>query len=74
MPNVMQTLGIDRMSVDERIALVNEIWESIEADRVANDLTEAQRAELDRRLAALDADPTNVLTWKEIKAHVRRER
>jgi putative addiction module component (TIGR02574 family) len=70
----MKALGIDQLSVAERIALVQEIWDSIAAEDAAPDLTDAQRQELDRRIARLDADPQNVLTWDEIKAHVREGR
>jgi putative addiction module component (TIGR02574 family) len=70
----MKTLGIDRLSVAERIALVQEIWDSIAAEDAAPDLTDAQRRELDRRIAELDADPNNVLTWEEIKSRVRGNR
>jgi putative addiction module component (TIGR02574 family) len=49
---------------------VQEIWDSIAAEDAAPDLTDAQRQELDRRIARLDADPGNVLTWDEIKASV----
>ena len=32
---------------------------------------EAQRDELDRRLAALDTDPTNVIPWEDVEARAR---
>jgi putative addiction module component (TIGR02574 family) len=70
MTPTMKALRIDRLSVAERIALVQEIWDSIAAEDAAPDLTDAQRQELDRRIARLDADPGNVLTWDEIKASV----
>jgi putative addiction module component (TIGR02574 family) len=38
----------------EKLDLIGEIWDSIEADAIP--LTEAQAAELDRRLATLDED------------------
>jgi putative addiction module component (TIGR02574 family) len=63
--------GIDKMSRDERIALVQEIWDSLENDDEAPALPESQKADLQRRVAELDADPTNVLTWEEIKARVK---
>jgi hypothetical protein len=31
-------------------------------------------SDLERRITELDADPNNVLTWAEIKAHIKRER
>jgi putative addiction module component (TIGR02574 family) len=62
---------ITRLSVEERIQLVQAIWDTISADQVPSDLTEAQKREWDRRIADLDANPNNVLTWEEIKARVR---
>ncbi len=34
-------------------------------------LTEAQKQELDRRLAAYDADPTLGSPWDDVKARIR---
>ncbi len=64
----MKELGIDRLSVEDRIALVQEIWDSIAADVEGTPLTEAQRTELDRRLAALEANPSNVVPWEVVEA------
>ena len=52
MSPTLQALGIDRLSVGERIALVEEIWDSIAADAERSPLTEEQKQEVDRRLAA----------------------
>ena len=62
---------IDRLNVDERLALVDEIWASICADAAIFPLTEAQRAELDRRLADDDAFPDDVVPWSDVKASIR---
>ena len=67
----VKTLGIDRLNVDERLALVEEIWATICADAKAFPLTDAQRAELDRRVADDDAFPGDVVPWDEVKASVR---
>ena len=67
----VKTLGIDRLDVDERLALVEEIWATICADAKAFPLTDAQRAELDRRVADDDAFPDEVVPWDEVKASVR---
>jgi putative addiction module component (TIGR02574 family) len=67
----VKTLGIDRLNVDERLALVEEIWASICADAKAFPLTDGQRAELDRRVADDDAFPDDVVPWDEVKASVR---
>jgi putative addiction module component (TIGR02574 family) len=70
----MKDFGIDRLSVADRLALLEEIWESIAATPEELPLTEEQKRLLDRRLAELDANPENVLSWEEIKAHVRNDR
>ncbi|MSO77669.1 MAG: hypothetical protein EXQ87_12310 [Alphaproteobacteria bacterium] len=67
----VRALGIDRLNVDERLALIEEIWATICADATAFPLSDAQRAELDRRVADDDAFPEDVVPWDEIKASVR---
>ncbi|MCW5604118.1 MAG: addiction module protein [Burkholderiales bacterium] len=67
----VKTLGIDRLNVDERLALVEEIWATICADAKEFPLTEAQRTELDRRVADDDSFPDDVVPWDEVKASVR---
>jgi putative addiction module component (TIGR02574 family) len=60
--------AIRSLDLDQRIALVQAIWDDIAADGVLPDLDEAQRAELDRRLAAADANPDDVVPWEEVRA------
>ena len=67
---LVKTLEIDRLNVDDKLALVEEILAGICVDTKAFPLTDAQRAELDRRLADDDALPDDVATWDEIKASV----
>jgi len=44
------------LPIDQRIRLVEDIWDSIAADQVALPLTDEQRDELDRRLDAYESD------------------
>jgi putative addiction module component (TIGR02574 family) len=67
----MKSLGIDQLSIAERILLVEEIWDSIAATPDEVPLTDAQRTELDRRLAAYEADPQAGSSWEEVKARLR---
>ena len=61
------SLGIDRLNIAERLQLVQEIWDSIAPSVEQLALTQPQRDELDRRLAALEANPTNVIPWEEVE-------
>ena len=54
--NVMDQ--IRHLSVDERIRLVQEIWESIAADNEPPAVSSAQRAEIRRRVEAYRRDPS----------------
>ncbi len=47
---------LDELTLEQRLRLVEKIWDSIAADQHASLLTDAQRAELDRRLDAWEAD------------------
>jgi putative addiction module component (TIGR02574 family) len=66
----LKSLGIDRLPVEERLALVEDIWDSIAADSAALPLTDAQRAELDRRLAEHETNPDDVVPWEELRESV----
>jgi putative addiction module component (TIGR02574 family) len=71
MSATLQALGIDRLSVAERILLVEEIWDSIAAEAEQAPLTEAQTKDLERRLAAYEANPKAGSSWEEVKARLR---
>ena len=57
----------------ERIELAQDLWDSLEDDQVAEafPLSDEQRAELDRRLADLDANPDAGRPWEEVEAEIR---
>lgn len=61
-----------RLPVVERLRLVEAIWDSIAEQSDAVPLTDAQRAELDRRVAEHEADPDDVVPWEDIKASITK--
>ena len=69
----LKSLGIDALGVEERLALVGEIWDSIAADSAAVPLTLEQTRELERRLAAHESNPADVVTWDEVKASLAKQ-
>ena len=64
----VKSLGIDRLPLEERLALVEEIWDSIAADAGALPLSDAQRRELEKRIAEDDAHPEDITPWEQVKA------
>jgi putative addiction module component (TIGR02574 family) len=71
MSPTLKALGIDQMSVAQRILLVEEIWDSIAAEDADIPLTEAQRQDLQHRIAAYEANPKAGSSWEEVRARLR---
>lgn len=68
MGHALQDLGIDQLPVDQRVELVQEIWDSIAHEMGLLPPTPEERVEIERRLAEDKASPESVSTWDEIKA------
>ena len=66
----MPSVDFHHLSPQERIDLIGEIWDSIEAEAVP--LTPAQTAELDRRLETLDEDIKHGKDARDVLADLRR--
>jgi putative addiction module component (TIGR02574 family) len=67
----MKTLSPDeikRMSAAERLALIEDLWDSL--DDAETPLPQAQRTELERRLETLDADIEEGVSWEQLKAEL----
>jgi putative addiction module component (TIGR02574 family) len=57
---------INSLSAAEKAELLDIVWESLEAD--AASLTDAQRAELDYRIARHEQNPSDVVPWQQVRA------
>ncbi len=62
-----------KLSVAERIQLVEDLWDSIAADADDFPLTDAQKAELDRRLEEHEADPGSAIPWAEVRERLYKK-
>ncbi len=67
MGQALHALGIDSMSVEDRIALVQDIWDSVALEAGLLPPSAAEKIELDRRLAEDDARPDDTIAWETIK-------
>ena len=64
-------IDISKLAPEERLKLIGDLWESLRAHAEAVHLTEAQKAELDRRLDSLDSGIADVISWDEAKRRLR---
>lgn len=63
-----------KLPVEERLRLIELIWESLAATPAALPLSDAHRAVIDERLAEHQRDPNDVLTQEQVLSAARRAR
>jgi len=61
---------IRRLSPAERLSLIGDLWDSLDD----GPLPSRQTAELERRLATLDDDLAQAVTWDQLKAELAARR
>lgn len=64
--------NLRNLPLDERLRLVEDLWDSIAADQGALPLTQQQQAELDRRLDAYEADGVRGRLAADVIADIRK--
>jgi putative addiction module component (TIGR02574 family) len=69
----LESLGLDRLSRDEKLELVGKLWDCIVAAEPAGGLlSDAQREELKRRVANARARPDDFVEWDEAYSRTMR--
>ena len=66
----MPNANLDRLSPQERLALIGQLWDSLDDADVV--VTVAQQAELERRLASLAEDRDAAVTWEALRDALRQ--
>jgi putative addiction module component (TIGR02574 family) len=69
--NVITMEEIKKLSVSERLELLEKVWDSLAGTPDALPLTDAQKVEMDRRLQHLEQNPDSVESSEQVKAYVR---
>jgi putative addiction module component (TIGR02574 family) len=67
----MPTLDISRLSSEERLDLIGELWDSLTAEEVQ--LTPAHVRELDGRIATFNDDIETATPWESIEGDFIRQ-
>lgn len=68
MPVSIEALGIDRLSVQDRLELIEQIWDSLPEKVNLDEVPEWHRAELTKRRPEADASPRVGKPWRETLA------
>ena len=61
-------IDISALSPEERLELLERLWDSLDPEEVP--LTEAQRAELKRRVDRMERDGAPGRTWDEVEGRI----
>ncbi len=59
---------VDSWPIEDRIRLVQEVWDRLADQGYEPELSDAMKAEIDRRLAAHAANPDAAIPWEQVKA------
>lgn len=71
MAATLESLGIERLSVRERLELIDQIWDSLPESVEPTELPEWHLVELARRRAEAEARPGEGRPWREVLASLR---
>lgn len=66
------SVEFDEMTVDEQIAHLLELWDTVAAKRDRVGGPDAWRAELARRIVEYEANPGIAIPWKQAREELRR--
>ena len=70
MTTTMRELGIDRLTVAQRVELAHDIWESLDAEDRRAPLSSEEIAELERRDEAFESERDPGANWGEIRKRI----
>ncbi len=65
-------IEIDNLNVEERLELIESLWESLVADPSMIPVTDAQKRILDERLDEIEAGDDAGTPWEDVKARIQK--
>lgn len=73
LPEAVAELLRTALSVQQRLDLIGELWDSIPDSVETLPIPDWHREELERRLAKADADPEAAIPWDEVRRRLREK-
>ena len=68
----IRAVDIDKLDAEEKLRLIEELWESLNDDPSQVPLTPTQREELDRRLDEIEQGDHAGIPWDEVLNRIRK--
>lgn len=65
-----RVVDLDSLTAAERIELIGELWDGLQPGPDEMPMDAELARELDRRVAAYDADPSSALPWNEVRQRI----
>jgi putative addiction module component (TIGR02574 family) len=69
----IDTEELREMSVEDRLQLLDAVWDSFDGDPLDLPLPESHKRELDRRMAYEEANSNSGVSWETVKNRLMRE-
>ena len=65
---------IDRLSIPEKILLLEDLWDSIASDQSSVPIPQSHIKELDRRLKRYSSHPGDILSLEELQRRIENRK
>ena len=65
--------NIKKLSIAERILIIEDIWDSIISSKEEFPISDDQKKELDLRLESYYKNPNEGKSWKEVKENIQSQ-
>jgi putative addiction module component (TIGR02574 family) len=63
-----------KLPATERLELIEALWDSLDAESANLPVPDALRAEIERRMAEDDADPSSARDWDDVRKELQQRR
>jgi putative addiction module component (TIGR02574 family) len=67
----LPALDFEKLTADERLRLLEQLWESLDKDPDSFPLTDSERALLDERLDEMECEGPTGIPWEEVLLRIR---
>ena len=71
---LLVTHKLDTLCIDDQMKIAQVLWDSMDEKSRTNELSKAEKMELDLRIKDMELYPQRCLTWEEVRARLRNKR